>query len=264
MKKLLVFSVMAVLLFGLDAVCSGACYYKITVNGNLSCHDHEDCESTLTCNYLSPDGGCAIYTMQDGSFVAVGEGLPDWSFGSSQSGLNAYFGTGDIDHCSLEGWGEEEIDDDFFDYSAEGPDSVTISISEIWTIMTHCWDLPLVCTGGFSVTIDRICTCEELIQVVRGCDFGDVEYDSVDCGCDGGLQGKADDKIAGETGEGDNGAPDTCSKQVTGLDPVILKTGAYVTSIADIHVPGRMMDINLVRTYKGDMNDPGFGYSYYV
>ncbi len=249
---------MVVLLFGFDAVCDEACYYKVAVSGKADCHNGQYCQDV--CDYPEPEIGSAVYYLyQDGILIPKCKGIENWGFRLYTGHAIASFCVSDDLSCELAGWGEAYFDPNSLRCDSESS-SATITVDLIFS--ETCCGFDIEC-GSFSVTITPICSCEDLMQNVGGSSCEDSEPNGVTCYCDDGLQDKADDKLDKATKPNDDKNPDPGTDPAEGGDPIILKTGALISSIADIHVPGRMMDINLVRTYKGDMNDPGFGHSYY-
>ena len=74
---------------------------------------------------------------------------------------------------------------------------------------------------------------------------------------------RQDDDIDDHQGQSDPNKIDTGAQEPGIGDPIIPGSGAIIMSLNDIYLPGRMLDIYFERTYRGDIEDPGFTRTFY-
>ena len=116
----------------------------------------------------------------------------------------------------------------------------------------------------FTITIEILFSCEDFYGAIGEIGF-DPEDPALVCNCDCETNPGCgfEDDFWGVPGEIHPGQNDPGKPLPPINDPVMPNSGALVAPIIDFAVPGRQMDISFVRTYRGDMADPGFKHTYY-
>ncbi len=250
MKKLMTIAVL-VLAISCNLLADGPCYYRITVEGDCEC-----VLETIPC----PDGaiGTGIYRQEGSntSLITVVSELTEWDFEregltfltATESGLigcqgiiQNQWGTADPNFLDC------ESGDSSFQFDIYGSNAVTGQ---------H--------TLRYVITVTRLCSCEDYFNSLAGFEYeADDSELPCECDCETNPACAADDEVGKHQGTGGNDQVSIGAQEPGIGDPIIPGSGAIVMSLDDIHLPGRMMDINFTRTYRGDIQDPGFTRTFY-
>ncbi len=251
MKQFIVLALM-IINAGLFA-SQGPCYYRITVAG--------DCECTLE-SVPYPEGalGSGLYRQEYGDnrlFPVISE-LSDWTFRGSGSSFSISTSPQMIECLGIIQSQTGIADPNFLDCNTDGPSSFVFNI---YGINGNPSEPDIL---RYTVTVTRLCSCEDYFGELSAFSYeADDPELPCDCDCETNPACEAADDVAKNQGEAVSEKVNVAVQEPGIGDPIIPGSGALVMSLSDIHLPGRMMDINFTRTYRGDMDDPGFTRVFY-
>ncbi|MFI4911598.1 MAG: DUF6531 domain-containing protein, partial [Sedimentisphaeraceae bacterium JB056] len=250
-RKLIVLAVVG--LFSSLVFADSPCYYKITVDGECECDSPivEGCPEGVTGagiykKYSSSEVLYPILSALDSAWVFLQVG----TMFSINTCEELIFCEGIIQNqgCYADpnflvcDSGQGSFVFDVYGYDADLDDNIP----------------------KFSVTVSRLCSCEEYINMLSAMGPDPNSPDNAcNCDCDTDPACGVEDELADNQGDIKPDSDDSGGPEPAINDPVSPASGKLYSSITDITLPGRMMDINLTRTYRGDMDDPGFTHTFY-
>ncbi|MFI4912538.1 MAG: RHS repeat-associated core domain-containing protein [Sedimentisphaeraceae bacterium JB056] len=252
MKKYLVL-ILTLFFSSMLVYADGPCYYKITVDGECECNSPivDGCPEGVTGT-----GIYKKYTSSEVLYPIVSDLEESWVF--LQVGTMFSINTcEELIFCEgiIQNQGSY-ADPNFLDCESGAG-------SFVFDVFGYDADLDQN-IPKFTVSISRLCSCEEYINALPGMGASPEDPDlPCNCDCDTDPACGTEDEIYDNQGELKPDQNDPGKPLPPINDPVMPNSGALVAPVTDFVVPGRMMDIVFTRTYRGDMDDPGFKHTFY-